>query len=187
MHAPWDVFHRGAALCQEEEIVPIVEPEVLMDGANDIDRCAEVTEETLSIVFARLRACGVRMEGILLKPNMVIAGKKSSTQAGVAEVAEKTIQCMRRVVPAAVPGLVFLSGGQSPELATSHLNEMNRRGPHPWKLSFSYGRALQEPSLNAWKGKPENYARAQDLFYHRSRCNSAARSGEYTAELEKAG
>lgn len=174
-----------ASLCQEEEIVPIVEPEVLMDGDNDIDRCGEVTEETLTIVFAALREYGVRLEGMILKPNMVIAGKESSRQAGVEEVAEKTIHILRRAVPAAVPGIVFLSGGQSAELATAHLNELNRRGPHPWELSFSYGRALQEPSLNAWKGKPGNVARAQELFYHRARCNSAARSGHYTGEQEK--
>jgi len=176
---------RYAALCQEEGIVPIVEPEVLMDGDNDLERCEEVTERALSIVFAELLEHGVALEGILLKPNMVIAGKKSSKQASVAEVAEATIRCMRRVVPAAVSGLVFLSGGQSAELATEHLSEMNRRGPHPWELSFSYGRALQEPSLNAWRGKKENVQKAQDVFLHRARCNGAARRGEYTPEMEK--
>lgn len=177
---------RYAALCQEEDLVPIVEPEVLMDGENDIERCEEVTERTLSIVFTELLAHGVKFEGMLLKPNMVIAGKKSKKQAGVEEVAEATIRCMRRVVPPAVPGLVFLSGGQSAELATEHLNEMNRRGPHPWQLSFSYGRALQEPSLNAWRGKTENVQKAQDVFLHRARCNGAARRGEYSAQMENA-
>lgn len=176
---------RYAALCQEEGIVPIVEPEVLMDGDNDIARCEEVTERTLSIVFSELLEHGVNLEGMLLKPNMVIAGKKSPKQAGIEEVAEATIRCMRRVVPAAVPGLVFLSGGQSAELATAHLNEMNRRGPHPWELSFSYGRALQEPTLNAWRGKPENVGKGQDLFLHRARCNGAARSGRYDPGMEK--
>lgn len=175
-----------AAICQDEGIVPIVEPEVLMDGDNDIGRCEEVTEETLMIVFGRLREYGVRLEGMILKPNMVIAGKKASRQAGVEEVSEATIRCLQRVVPAAVPGIAFLSGGQSAELATEHLNEINRRRPHPWELSFSYGRALQEPSLNAWRGKAENVERAQNLLYHRAECNSEARFGRYTKEREQA-
>lgn len=174
-----------AALCQEEGIVPIVEPEVLMDGDNDIDRCEEVTERTLTIVFGMLSDYGVRFEGMVLKPNMVIAGKQCSRQAGVEEVAEATLRCLRRTVPAAVPGIAFLSGGQSAELATAHLNAMNRRGPQPWQLSFSYGRALQEPTLNAWRGKPENVKYAQDLLEHRAHCNSEARFGRYTPEREK--
>lgn len=176
---------RYAALCQEADLVPIVEPEVLMDGDNDLRRCEEVTEETLAIVFAQLRVQGVRLEGLLLKPNMVIAGKKSAHQAGVAEVGAATIRCLRRTVPAAVPGVVFLSGGQTPELATAHLNEMNRYGPHPWELSFSYGRALQEPAMKAWYGDPANLRRAQEVFYHRARCNSEARYGRYNEQAEK--
>lgn len=174
-----------AGLCQEEGLVPIVEPEVLMDGDNDIHRCEEVTEAALAIVFSQLRSHGVRLEGMLLKPNMVIAGKKAKYQAGVAEVAEATERCLRRVVPAAVPGIVFLSGGQSAELATAHLNEMNRDGLFPWELSFSFGRALQEPALAAWRGKAENVARAQEVFYHRARCNSEARYGHYKGEERK--
>jgi fructose-bisphosphate aldolase, class I len=176
---------RYAALCQEEGLVPIVEPEVLMDGDNDLLRCEEVTEEALSIVFGQLRGHGVCFEGMLLKPNMVIAGKESDRQASVEDVAAATVRCMRRVVPAAVPGLVFLSGGQSAELATAHLNEMNRRGPHPWELSFSYGRALQEPSLNAWRGRKENVKKAQEILLHRARCNGLARQGGYEAAMEK--
>ncbi len=166
-----------AALCQEEGIVPMVEPEVLMEGDHGIERCEEVTEEVLAAVFARLHDYGVRVEGMILKPNMVIAGMACPRQAGPEEVAEKTIRCLRRVVPAAVPGVAFLSGGQNPELATLHLNEMNRRGPHPWELSFSFGRALQEPSLDAWQGKAENVARARELLSYRAELNSRARSG----------
>jgi fructose-bisphosphate aldolase class I len=176
---------RYAALCQEAGLVPIVEPEVLMDGDNDIRRCEAVTEETLTIVFAELRAQGIRLEGMLLKPNMVIAGKSSAEQAGVGEVAAATIRCLRRTVPAAVPGVVFLSGGQSSELATAHLNEMNRFAPHPWELSFSYGRALQEPALNTWRGDPANLRSAQAVFLHRAKCNSEARNGRYTDQVEK--
>ncbi|HLS29142.1 MAG TPA: class I fructose-bisphosphate aldolase [Opitutales bacterium] len=174
-----------AALCQEEELVPIVEPEALMDGDNDIDRCEEVTEKMLTIVFEQLRNYGVSFEGMILKPNMVIAGMKSTLQAGVDAVAEATIRCLRRTVPAAVPGIVFLSGGQDAELATIHLNEMNRRNGHPWELSFSYGRALQAPSLKAWSGDSENIERAQELLFHRAKCNGEARAGRYSEELEK--
>ncbi len=173
---------RYAALCQEEGIVPIVEPEVLMTGDHSLERCEEVTERTLATVFSELRELGVALEGMLLKPNMVVAGEDAARQASVEEVAEATIRCLRRTVPAAVPGIVFLSGGQSAELATAHLNEMNRRGPHPWELSFSYGRALQEPSLKAWRGKPENIAEAQEIFLYRARSNSEARSGSFKGE-----
>ena len=176
---------RYAALCQEAGIVPIVEPEVLMDGAHDLPRCQEVTEEALHRVFVALRSQGVRLEGMLLKPNMVIAGTQASRPAGVDEVAEATIASLRRTVPAAVPGIVFLSGGQSDELATAHLDAMNRRGPHPWELSFSYGRALQQPALQAWRGQNANVDLAKQVFHHRARCNGAARYGRYTAALEQ--
>lgn len=173
-----------AALSQEAGLVPIVEPEVLMDGDHDIQRCAEVTEATLQAVFARLHAYGVVLEGSLLKPNMIIAGKGSPEQASVSEVAQATVRSLMRAVPSAIPGVVFLSGGQSPEEATRHLNEMNAIGAHPWELSFSYGRALQEPVLKSWGGKPANVASAQHSFYHRAKCNGAARSGTYTSALE---
>jgi len=177
---------RYAALCQEAGIVPIVEPEVLMDSDNSIEVCEEVTARTLNKVFNALFAHGVALEGILLKPNMVIAGKKASRQAGPQEVAEATVRCLRRNVPAAVPGIVFLSGGQSDELATEHLNLMNAMGSQPWELSFSYGRALQAPALKTWAGKEEQVKAAQDAFYHRARCNGAARSGDWSTDMEKA-
>jgi fructose-bisphosphate aldolase class I len=173
-----------AALSQEAGLVPIVEPEVLMDGDHDIQRCADVTEATLQAVFTRLHAHGVVLEGSLLKPNMILSGKGCPEQAGVSEVAEATIRTLMRAVPAAIPGIVFLSGGQSPEQATEHLNAMNAMGPHPWELSFSYGRALQEPVLKTWLGKPANVSSAQMSFYHRAKCNGAARAGTYTPELE---
>jgi fructose-bisphosphate aldolase class I len=166
-------------------MVPVVEPEVLMDGDHDIRRCEEVTEVTLNQVYAQLLEHRVRLEGTLLKPNMVLSGKSCPKQAGVQEVAEATVRCLRRTVPAAVPGIVFLSGGQTPEQATEHLNAMNAMGRHPWELGFSYGRALQDPSLKAWRGNSANVSVAQRLFYHRSQCNSAARSGKYTREMEK--
>ena len=143
---------RYAALCQEADLVPIVEPEVLMDGSHTIDRCEEVTTVTLSVVFSELLEHRVALEGTLLKPNMVLSGKDCPIQAGASEVARATVRCLRRTVPSAVPGIVFLSGGQTPEQATLHLNAMNELGRHPWELSFSYGRALQEPVLKAWKG-----------------------------------
>ncbi len=180
-----EALARYAALCVEEGIVPIVEPEVLMDGAHDIDTCFAVTERTLQRVFAALYTQRVPLEKILLKPNMVISGKKCPTQASVREVAEKTITCFKRVVPAAVPGIVFLSGGQSDEVATAHLNEMNVIGNLPWAMSFSYGRALQAPALKAWAGKPESVAAGQKAFFHRSRCNGAARDGQYNDAMEK--
>jgi fructose-bisphosphate aldolase class I len=175
---------RYAALCQEAGIVPIVEPEVLMDGPHTIERCEEVTTETLDLVFSELLEHRVALEGTLLKPNMVLSGKECPTQAGAGKVAESTVRVFRRVVPSAVPGIVFLSGGQTPEQATLHLSAMNALGRHPWELSFSYGRALQDPVLKAWKGDPGNVATAQRAFYHRARCNSAARFGKYTREME---
>jgi len=175
---------RYAALCQEADLVPIVEPEVLMDGSHTIDRCEEVTTVTLSVVFSELLEHRVALEGTLLKPNMVLSGKDCPIQAGASEVARATVRCLRRTVPSAVPGIVFLSGGQTPEQATLHLNAMNELGRHPWELSFSYGRALQEPVLKAWKGDPGNVATAQSAFHHRARCNGAARFGKYTKEME---
>lgn len=180
-----EALARYAALCVEQEIVPIVEPEVLMDGGHDIDTCFSVTERTLHHVFHSLFLHRVPLEQILLKPNMVISGKGCARQADAREVAEKTIACFKRVVPAAVPGIVFLSGGQSDEVATANLNAMNQIGGFPWEMSFSYGRALQAPALKAWGGKPENVAAGQAAYLHRARCNSAARSGSYTAEMEK--
>lgn len=177
---------RYAALCQEADIVPIVEPEVLMDGDHDIEVCEEVTSAVLAAVFAELDLQGVALEGMILKPNMVIAGKQCARQAGVAEVAEATVRTLKRHVPAAVPGIAFLSGGQSDELATAHLNAMNALGKLPWKLSFSYGRALQAPALAAWKGKPENVKTAQAAFLHRARLNGAATLAKYDPAMEKA-
>lgn len=177
---------RYAALCQEAGLVPIVEPEVLMDGAHTLERCAEVTSVTLKIVFDELDIHRVALEGMLLKPNMVIAGMKCPHQTGVEQVARATVQTLKRYVPAAVPGIVFLSGGQSAEVATAHLNAMNALGPQPWKLSFSYGRALQAPALEAWKGQEARWAAGQKAFFHRSHCNSAACAGSYTAQMEKA-
>jgi fructose-bisphosphate aldolase, class I len=177
---------RYAALCQEQEIVPIVEPEVLIDGNHSIERCFEVTETTLRMVFEALWEQGVAPEGLLLKPSMVLPGATAPRQAAVADVARATVRCLRRTVPAAVPGIVFLSGGQPDELATAHLDAMNRLpGPQPWPLSFSYARALQNAPLKAWGGDPARVADAQRAFYHRARCNSAARSGAYTPELER--
>ncbi|MGH8403298.1 MAG: class I fructose-bisphosphate aldolase, partial [Gammaproteobacteria bacterium] len=177
---------RYAALCQEAGLVPIVEPEVLMDGAHTIERCAEVTIATLKIVFDELYTQRIALEGMILKPNMVISGMKCPKQAGVEVVARETLRVLKERVPAAVPGIMFLSGGQSPELATAHLNAINALGPAPWKLSFSYGRALQAPSLEAWKGQADRFAAGQKAFYHRSQCNSAACAGTYTASMEKA-
>jgi len=177
---------RYAALCQEAEIVPIVEPEVLMDGAHDIERCQEVTEESLATVFAALRTQRVLLEGIVLKPNMVVAGSECARPAGVAEVADRTLETLRRLVPAAVPGIAFLSGGQSDEDATAHLDAMNRRGPHPWQLTFSYGRALQAAAMKAWGGKAANQAAGAAAFDHRARMNAAARAGRYEPAMERA-
>jgi len=176
---------RYAALCQEQDLVPIVEPEVLMDGSHTIERCEEITGAVLHAVFHALFEQGVALEGMLLKPNMVIAGKECSRQAPVHEVATATLRCLRRHAPAAVPGIVFLSGGQNARLATTHLNEINRLpGPKPWKISFSYGRALQDPALEAWHGRDENLSAGQRALYHRASCNGAASVGKYTDEVE---
>jgi fructose-bisphosphate aldolase, class I len=177
---------RYAALCQEGGLVPIVEPEVLLDGSHTIERCEEVTQETLKVVFSALADQRVYLEGMILKPSMVVSGKDCPRQAGVEEVAERTIRCLKRTVPGAVPGIAFLSGGQSAESATEHLNAMNLMGPHPWEVSFSYARALQDPALKSWKGQAANVAAAQKIFYHRAKCNSAARYGKYNKEMEKA-
>jgi fructose-bisphosphate aldolase class I len=177
---------RYAALSQEAGLVPIVEPEVLMDGDHTIERCGRVTEATLNHVFFQLHAHRVQLEGMVLKPNMVIAGKDCEKQAGVEDVAAATVRTLLRSVPASVPGIVFLSGGQSPVLATQHLNAMNAMGDHPWQLSFSYGRALQEEALIAWGGKKANIAAGQKAYLHRAKCCGAARSGSYTSEMEQA-
>ena len=180
---------RYARLCQDAGIVPIVEPEVIMDGPDadhTIDRCYEVTEWTLKIVFDELYEARVSLEGMILKPNMVIAGQKCPTQASPEEVAEKTLKCLKACVPAAVPGIAFLSGGQSDEAATQHLSLMNAAGPLPWKLTFSYGRALQAAAIKAWGGKPENVEAAQRAFAHRARMNSLAALGTWSADQERA-
>jgi fructose-bisphosphate aldolase, class I len=176
---------RYAALCQAAQIVPIVEPEVLMDGDHDIDRCYEVTQRVLNKTFQELRVQRVAFEGMILKPNMVISGKKYAKQAGVQEVAEKTIRLLKACVPAAVPGIAFLSGGQSDEEATAHLNAMHVIGNLPWPLTFSYGRALQAAPQKAWSGKAENVAAGQRAFSHRARMNGLASTGQWTADLEK--
>ena len=186
IHVNAHALGRYAVLSQEANLVPIVEPEVLMDGDHTIERCYEVTTATLHAVFHELYLQRVELEGMLLKPNMVLSGKDAPKQAGVQEVAEQTIRCLKATVPAAVPGIVFLSGGQSDELATAHLNAMNAMGEHPWELSFSYGRALQAPALKAWRGKEENVAAAQEAYLHRARLNGAARSGSYSEEMEAA-
>lgn len=176
---------RYAALCQRYDIVPIVEPEVLMDGAHDVSTCYEVTEWVLKEMFQQLYYQGVALEGIVLKPNMVVAGAKSPKQAGVAEVADKTVKLLKACVPAAVPGIAFLSGGQSDELATAHLDAMVRLGGLPWPLTFSYGRALQAAAQRAWSGQPGNVAAAQAAFLHRARMNSLASLGQWSPDLEK--
>jgi fructose-bisphosphate aldolase class I len=180
---------RYAILCQEAGIVPIVEPEVLMDGphaAHDIDECYRVTEWTLRTVFRELYDARVSLEGMILKPNMVIAGQKSARQASPEEVADKTLRCLKATVPASVPGIAFLSGGQSDEAATQHLSLMNAAGSLPWALTFSYGRALQAAALSAWGGKTENVAAGQRAFAHRARMNSLAALGKWDAKQEKA-
>jgi fructose-bisphosphate aldolase, class I len=185
IHVNAHALARYAALSQEAGLVPIVEPEVLMDGPHPIDRCYEVTEATLEAVFNELFSQRVVYERMLLKPNMVISGNECSDQAGPEQVAKATIRCFRSVVPAAVPGIVFLSGGQSDEQATVNLNAINAGGPHPWQLSFSYGRALQAPSLKAWRGDEANVQAGQDALAHRARLNGAARDGSYTPDMEK--
>jgi fructose-bisphosphate aldolase class I len=178
---------RYAAICQEAGLVPIVEPEVLMDGDHTIERCEQVTEWTLHAVFDALYINRVSLEGAVLKPSMVISGKSCPRQAGVDEVAERTVRILKRTVPAAVAGIAFLSGGQSDELATAHLDAMNKLGNNPWPLSFSYGRALQQPAIKTWKGSAANVAAAQAALAHRGRMNSLASLGKYSAGLEKQG
>jgi fructose-bisphosphate aldolase, class I len=176
---------RYAALCQQEGIVPIVEPEVLMDGDHDADRCAMITEWVLKTVFEQLYYQRVALEGMVLKPNMIVPGKKSAKRASVDEVAEKTLKVLKACVPATVPGIAFLSGGQSDEDATAHLDAMNKMGPLPWHLTFSYGRALQAAPQKTWSGKSENVAAAQRAFGHRAMMNGLAALGQWKADLER--
>jgi fructose-bisphosphate aldolase class I len=176
---------RYGALCQEANIVPIIEPEVLMDGGHSIERCEEVTAATLRSVFAQLDSHRIHLEGMILKPNMVISGKKAANRASPQQVAEATVRTLKRFVPSAVPGIAFLSGGQTSAEATEHLNLMNRLGPLPWELSFSYGRALQDEALKAWGGKPENFAAGQKAFFRRAKFNGLARTGSYNSKLEQ--
>lgn len=185
IHVNAHALARYAALCQAAQIVPIVEPEVLMDGDHDIDRCHEVTSRVLNKTFQELRVQRVALEGMILKPNMAVSGKKCAKQVSVAEVAERTVRLLKACVPAAVPGIAFLSGGQSDEEATAHLDAMNRLGPLPWRLTFSYGRALQAAPQKAWSGKAGNVAAGQKAFIHRARMNALASRGEWTSALEK--
>ena len=188
IHANAQALARYAALCQEQKIVPIVEPEVLMDGPDakhNIDRCYDVTVWTLSTVFHELFVAGVKLEQMVLKPNMVVPGQKSGTKASVEEVAEKTIKALKATVPPAVPGIAFLSGGQGDEEATAHLSAMNAMFDVPWKLTFSYGRALQHAAQMAWAGKAENYKAGQAAFVHRAKMNGMAATGKWKADLEK--
>ena len=185
IHTNAHALARYAALCQQAQIVPIVEPEVLMDGDHDIDRCYDVTEWVLKETFQELYYQNVALEGIVLKPNMAISGKKSSKQAGVAEVAEKTVKLLKACVPGAVPGVAFLSGGQSDQEATAHLDAMNKIGGLPWNLTFSYGRALQAAPQKAWSGKAANVASAQNAFTHRAAMNGLASMGQWKQDLEK--
>lgn len=175
---------RYAALCQDADIVPIVEPEVLMDGAHDIERCEDVTRSVLTTVFARLHEAGVDLEGMILKPNMVTPGDKSAKRATPDEIAQRTVRVLKACVPSAVPGIAFLSGGQADEEATANLNAINRVGGTPWKLTFSYGRALQAAPQKAWAGKPANVAGAQRAFKHRAEMNALAAMGKWTPEAE---
>jgi fructose-bisphosphate aldolase class I len=177
---------RYAALCVEGGLVPIVEPEILMDGEHDIDTCEKITEWVLKETYSQLYYAKVPLEKTVLKPNMVIAGKKCAKQASRQEVAERTVKILKSCVPPAVPGIAFLSGGQSDEDATAHLSLMNQLGPLPWKLSFSYGRALQAAPLKAWGGKSENVAAGQRAFAHRAKMNGAATLGKWTEQQEKA-
>ena len=176
---------RYAAACQAATIVPIVEPEVLMDGGHSIERCEEVTNAVLVAVFDQLHAHRIYLEGMVLKPNMVISGKKAPNRASPQQVAEATVRCLKRHVPAAVPGIAFLSGGQSSEEATEHLSLMNKLGPLPWELTFSYGRALQDAALKAWGGKQENFAAGQKAFSKRAKLNGLAHAGQYTRAMEQ--
>ena len=176
---------RYSALCQQASIVPIVEPEVLLDGSHSVERCEEVTEATLAILFNELTRHGVSLEHVVLKASMVVSGKENARQAGVQEVAERTLKVLKRTVPAALPGVVFLSGGQSDEAATAHLDAMNRIGGAPWPLTFSYSRALQAAALKTWRGAAANVGSAQAAFHHRARMNSLAARGQWNASLEK--
>jgi fructose-bisphosphate aldolase class I len=178
---------RYAALCQEAGLVPIVEPEVLMDGEHSLERCCKVTDEVLRTVFSALFAQRVLLEGMILKPNMVLPGSACSKRAEIEKVADVTVACFLRAVPAAVPAIAFLSGGQSAELASAHLNAMNVRfkSRHPWALAFSFARAIQQPALEIWQGQETNVWAAQQALYHRAHCNKAARSGEYSSDMEK--
>ena len=185
IHVNAHALARYAALCQDAQIVPIVEPEVLMDGDHDIERCYEISQRVLNKTFQELRIQRVALEGMILKPNMAVPGKKSAKQVSVEDVAEETVRLLKNCVPAAVPGIAFLSGGQSDEDATAHLDAMNRTGGLPWHLTFSYGRALQAAPLKAWSGKAENVAAGQRAFTHRARMNSLASKGEWKADLEK--
>jgi fructose-bisphosphate aldolase class I len=185
IHTNAHALARYAALCQASQIVPIVEPEVLMDGDHDIDRCYEVTEFMLKETFQQLYYQRVPLEGIVLKPNMAISGKKASKRAGVQEVAEKTVKMLKACVPGAVPGIAFLSGGQSDEEATAHLDAMNKIGGLPWKLTFSYGRALQAAPQKAWSGKAANVTAAQAAFAHRAKMNGLASIGNWSSDEEK--
>ena len=187
--AIWTNAHalaRYAALCQEAGVVPVVEPEVLMTGAHTLDETYRATSRMLNALFTELRDQRVELEGLLLKPNMVVPGTDCPERASVDEVADATLRCVRRHVPAAVPGIVFLSGGQSAEEATAHLNAMNLRGPHPWQLSFAFARALHMPALEAWRGETANAAAAHEALLHRARMNGLARSGGWSADLERA-
>ena len=185
--ANMQVLARYASLCQESNITPIVEPEVLLDGQHTLERCFEVTQETLHTLFNQLALFKVDLKGIILKPNMVLSGKECPKQASVEEVADATVNCLLNSVPASVPGIAFLSGGQTPEQASARLNAMNARfkGKLPWAVTFSYSRAIQEPALDAWRGQEANVAKAQKLLFQRCMCNTAARKGEYTAPMEK--
>jgi fructose-bisphosphate aldolase class I len=187
-YCAWTNAHalaRYAALCQEAGLVPIVEPEVLQDGTHTIEQSAKATGRALQALYTELHDQRVDYRGTLLKPNMVLSGYDATSRAGIDEVAEATLEVLYKHVPAQVPGIVFLSGGQTDEDATAHLNAMNKRGPHPWQLSFSYGRALQAPALKAWVGKPENVEAAQRAYYHRAKLNGAARTGVYAPDMER--
>jgi fructose-bisphosphate aldolase class I len=179
-----DALARYAALSQENGHVPIVEPEVLMDGEHAIERCYEVTNQMLTTLFQELDRARVDLSGALLKTNMILSGKDAANRADVEEVARQTVKVLTETVPAEIPGVVFLSGGQNDEESTAHLNSMNQMGPHPWELSFSYGRALQAPSISAWGGKPDNVEAGQKALYHRAKLNGAARTGSYTSDME---
>jgi fructose-bisphosphate aldolase class I len=187
MEANAQALARYAALCQEAGLVPVVEPEVLMDGEHTLERCSEVTEEVLRTVFNQLHTQRVRLEGMILKPNMVLPGLTCPEQEAVDEVADATVRCLLRAVPAAVPGIAFLSGGQPVELASARLNAMNARFKSrlPWALAFSFARAIQQPALEIWQGEEAHVLAAQQALYHRARCNRAARRGEYNAALER--